>query len=318
MIARHQALKAKAMSSESDACRNCGCAHWRRPFKRRDCCGKCFYLFEYLRVVERWDLAQPETLRQTGALARRIGGNALPPVHAMSAEDFAVFKASYLEQIRAALDLLRIREAKRRGDLPVDGSSIEHKLKDMLKLIQLRDKYERAASRLHGLASMLDHTFSPEQCRILYNLLDDIEEQTYGRVAEGYKALEAICQNKRTAPVGAPPVVPEREPCAAPDELAGDAWAYGPHDIVRRVQQGGRVSLLGRVVRVSKRLRGKEVAFRPTGREGLFDVLLRDEIIATLDVRTVGRDGRTIPPLPFAARARFAGAGRAEMAPPTP
>ena len=237
------------MSDDTDRCRNCGCERWRRPFKRRDCCGKCFYLFEYLRVVERWDLSRPETLRQIGLMHRRIDGNPVASLQAMSAADLAVFKASYIGQIRAALDLLRIREAKRRGELRVDGSSIEHKLKDMLKLIQLRDKYERAASRFHGLATMLDHTFSPEQCRILYNLLDDIEEQTYGRVAEGYKALEAIYQNKRKAPVSSP----------------SDAFVHQPHDIVRRVQQGGRVSLLGRIVRVPKRLRGRTSPSGPPG-----------------------------------------------------
>ena len=282
------------MMDEQDHCRNCGCARLRRPFKRRDCCGKCFYLFQYIRVVERWDLARPETLRQIGVMTRRMGATTLPPIQSMSAEDFAVFKASFLEQIKAALDLLRIREAKRRGDLRVDGSSIEHKLKDMLKLIQLRDKYERAASRFHGLATMLDDTFSPEQCRILYNLLDDVEEQTYGRVAEEYKALEAIYQRKH--------VPATAQPAACVDEPA-PVGAYGPHDIVRRVQQGGRVSLLGRVVRVSKRLRGKDVAFRPTGRDGVFDVMLGEEIIAMVDVRAVGRDGRSIPPLPETAPA---------------
>lgn len=269
------------MAHDHDRCRNCGCARLRRPFKRRDCCGKCFYLFQYMRAVERWDLARPETLRQLGIMVARMKGTAPPAIDAISAEDFAVFKASYLEQIRAALDLLRIREAKRRGELRVDGSSIEHKLMDMLKLIRLRDKYERAASRFHGLATMLDHTFSPEQCRILYNLLDDIEEQTYGRVAEEYKALAAIHQQQR---------MPATERVSAP------AGGLRPA-IVRRVQQGGRVSLLGRVVRVSKRLRGKDVAFRPTGPDGAFDVLLGEEVIAAVDVRAVGRDGRSIPSL---------------------
>jgi hypothetical protein len=276
------------VAEEQDRCRNCGCARLRRPFKRRDCCGKCFYLFQYMRVVGRWDLARPETLRQLGIMVGRTKGVALPSIDAMSAEDFAVFKASYLEQIKAALDLLRIREAKRRGELRVDGSSIEHKLKDMLKLIRLRDKYERAASRFHGLATMLDHTFSPEQCRILYNMLDDIEEQTYGRVAEDYKALAAIHRHQR---------VPATERHSAPAGGLPSAGVRSRHDIVRRVQQGGRVSLLGRVVRVSKRLRGKDVAFRPTGRDGMFDVLLGEEIIATVDVHAVGRDGRSIPPL---------------------
>jgi hypothetical protein len=269
-----------AAAHEQDRCRNCGCARLRRPFRRRDCCGKCFYLFQYLRAVERWDLSRPETLRQIGATARRASGLPRPFIEGMSAQEFAVFKASYVEQIKTALDLLRMREAKRRGELRVDGSSIEHKLKDMLKLIQLRDKYERAASRFHGLATMLDHTFSPEQCRILYNLLDDIEEQTYGRVTEDYKALAAIHQHQPPATV-----------------------RPAPHDIVRRVQQGGRVSLFGRVVRVSKRLRGRDVGFRPADRDGVFDVMLGEEIIAMVDVRAVGRDGRSIPPLPDTAPA---------------
>ena len=44
-----------------------------------------------------------------------------------------------------------------------------------------------------------------------------------------------------------------------------------------------------------------DVAFRPTGRDGVFDVMLGEEIIATVDVRAVGRDGRGVPPLPNAA-----------------
>jgi hypothetical protein len=298
------------MSDNADRCRNCGCERARRPFKRRDCCGKCFYLFQYLRVVERWDLSRPETLGQIGIMQRRINGSPAPSLQGMSAADVAVFKASYIEQIKAALDLLRIRESTRRGELRVDGSSIEHKLKDMLKLIQLRDKYERAASRFHGLATMLDHTFSPEQCRILYNLLDDIEEQTYGRVAEGYKALEAVYQNKRKAPLSPPrPAAPALPPPAVPADGEPPAtFVYQAHDIVRRVQQGGRVSLLGRVVRVPKGLRGKDVAFRPTGHDGVFEVVLRSETIATVDVRTVGRDGRSVPPVRAAVAAYdFAG-----------
>jgi hypothetical protein len=309
------------MEHEQDRCRNCGCARLRRPFRRRDCCGKCFYLFQYLRAVERWDLGRPETLRQISTMDRRTGGTLMPSIQGMSVEDFAAFKASYIEQIRAALDLLRIREARRRGELRVDGTSIEHKLKDMLKLIQLRDKYDRAARRFHGLATMLDHTFSPDQCRILYNLLDDIEEQTYARVAEGYKALEAIYQSKRKAPVSsARTVAAAVSPPAAPTNGApSGACVYAPHDIVRRVQQGGRVYLLGRVVRVPRRLRGKDVALRPTGRDGLFDVILGDEIIATADLRTVGRDGRSIPPMQALALAAngFAGQGHRDQIPPT-
>jgi hypothetical protein len=312
-----------AMSKRDDRCRNCGCERARRPFKRRDCCGKCFYLFQYLRAVERWDVSRPDTLKHISAMERRLSDNPDTSIRWMSGEDFAIFKASYIAQIKVALDLLRIREARRRGELRVDGLSIEHKLKDMLKLIQLRDRYERAASRFNGLASMLDHTFSPEQCRILYNLLDDIEEQTYGRVAESYKAFVAIYQNKRKDSVAFPRAAPStaRPPAVPADaERSGD-FAYEPHDIVRRVQQGGRVSLLGGIVRVPKRLRGKDVAFRPTAHDGVFEVVLRREIITTVDVRAVGRDGRGIPavqPPAIAPAYSFAGEDRSEMAPPHP
>jgi transposase InsO family protein len=62
-------------------------------------------------------------------------------------------------------------------------------------------------------------------------------------------------------------------------------FEYAPGDIVRRVQQGGLVSLLGRTVRVPKAFRGKAVAFRPTTQDGVFDVVFRTQLIATIDIR---------------------------------
>ena len=51
---------------------------------------------------------------------------------------------------------------------------------------------------------------------------------------------------------------------------------YAPGDIVRRVQQGGQVSLLGRAVKVPKAFGGKAIAFRPTTQDGVFDVFFRN------------------------------------------
>ena len=48
-------------------------------------------------------------------------------------------------------------------------------------------------------------------------------------------------------------------------------FEYAPRDIVRRVQQGGHVSILGRSVKVPKAFRGKAVAFRATTHDGVFD-----------------------------------------------
>jgi hypothetical protein len=62
-------------------------------------------------------------------------------------------------------------------------------------------------------------------------------------------------------------------------------FEYAPGDIVRRVQQGGHISLFGRAVKVPKAFRGKLVAFRPTKHDGVFDVAFRTQIIATIDIR---------------------------------
>jgi len=62
-------------------------------------------------------------------------------------------------------------------------------------------------------------------------------------------------------------------------------FEYAPRDIVRRVQQGGHVSFLGRAVKIPKAFRGKIVAFRPTTQDGVFDVVFRTKMIATIDIR---------------------------------
>lgn len=64
------------------------------------------------------------------------------------------------------------------------------------------------------------------------------------------------------------------------------AFDYAPGDIVRRVQQHGRVSLLGHMLKLSKAFRGKTVAFRPTAEDGVFNVVFRTHTIATVDIRT--------------------------------
>jgi transposase InsO family protein len=64
-------------------------------------------------------------------------------------------------------------------------------------------------------------------------------------------------------------------------------FEYAPGDIVRRVQQGGHVSLLGRNVKVPKAFRGKAVAFRPTRQDGVFEAVFRTQMIATIDIRAL-------------------------------
>jgi transposase InsO family protein len=66
-------------------------------------------------------------------------------------------------------------------------------------------------------------------------------------------------------------------------------FEYAPGDIVRRVQQGGHVSFLGRALKLPKAFRSKAVAFRPTTQDGVFDVVFRTQMIATIDIRPLDR-----------------------------
>jgi hypothetical protein len=436
----------------TDRCRSCGCAPTRRLFKRRNYCGKCFYLYDCLKAVERWDLSRPETLKNIGVLRHSFRGGPFPALQKMSEQEFLIVKSSYIGQIRASLAHLRVRESKRRGEARVDGWCVEEKLKNILKMVQLRDTYDRVANHFDGLASTVDNTLSPEQCRFLYSLLDDVEEHTYSHVAESAKALEAIHQHRKTEPASSnaamTPAPPRQAaelaaPAACPNDLwladvkhrvqfkdrraylltvvdaysglvvstaicpdnaadsvkaqlrhvfrrSGlprrmivrgggprtaftplDVWIleqdiaiehpnhqqreaksahdrflararaellegeyadraaaeaalaqwtaqhnaplettvggrkeqpaerryceqlipfeYEPHDIVRRVQERGRVSLFGQIVRIPKAFRRKDVALRPTQHEGLFDVHFRMQKIGTVKVRSTGR-----------------------------
>lgn len=58
-------------------------------------------------------------------------------------------------------------------------------------------------------------------------------------------------------------------------------FEYAPDDIVRRVQQGAHVGLLGRAFKVTKAFRGRAIASRPTTQDGVFNVVFRTQIIAT-------------------------------------
>ena len=75
---------------------------------------------------------------------------------------------------------------------------------------------------------------------------------------------------------------------------------YGPGDVVRKVEDGGRISFRGRRWRVSKAFKGQPVALRPSEVDGVFTVRFCANTIATIDLReahdeaplTCGFDGQ--------------------------
>jgi transposase InsO family protein len=69
---------------------------------------------------------------------------------------------------------------------------------------------------------------------------------------------------------------------------------YGPDDRVRRVQDGGCISFLGRQRRVPKAFKGRDVALRPTPDDGVYGVFYRHQAIATLDFSSETPDPQTV------------------------
>jgi len=64
---------------------------------------------------------------------------------------------------------------------------------------------------------------------------------------------------------------------------------YAPDDIVRRVQQKGETAVLGRTVKLPKAFHGKQVAFRPTQTDGVYDAYFRHQKIQTIDLNAIQR-----------------------------
>lgn len=63
-----------------------------------------------------------------------------------------------------------------------------------------------------------------------------------------------------------------------------ELFAYGPNDIVRRVDQHGRISFQNRPIKASKALIGKDVALRPTSQDGVFDLVFQHISVRPIDL----------------------------------
>jgi transposase InsO family protein len=62
-------------------------------------------------------------------------------------------------------------------------------------------------------------------------------------------------------------------------------FPYGPDDTVCRVNRERWIRFRGRAIRVSRALVGKEVAIRPTARDGIYDIVFRSYTVKSIDRR---------------------------------
>jgi transposase InsO family protein len=70
---------------------------------------------------------------------------------------------------------------------------------------------------------------------------------------------------------------------------AVEPFEYATDDLIRRVQQYGFVSLFGHTMRLCKAFARKSVAFRPTPKDGVYDVWFRHQKIKTIDLNALPR-----------------------------
>jgi transposase InsO family protein len=73
-----------------------------------------------------------------------------------------------------------------------------------------------------------------------------------------------------------------------------EPFDYAPGDLLRKVQDGGKLSFGGREKRVPKAFKGKQVALRPTDEDGVYFVYYRHQQIAVLDFRNQNCDPQTV------------------------
>lgn len=72
-------------------------------------------------------------------------------------------------------------------------------------------------------------------------------------------------------------------PSPRPFSARVEPFEYGPDDILRRVDGAAWFSFGGRRMKASKALIGKQVAIRPTERDGTFDLVFRHVTVKTID-----------------------------------
>jgi transposase InsO family protein len=79
--------------------------------------------------------------------------------------------------------------------------------------------------------------------------------------------------------------VPADRYCSSPRSFSTkvEPFDYGPDDILRRVDGAAWLSFGGRRMKASKALIGKQVAIRPTARDGIFDLVFRHVIVRSID-----------------------------------
>jgi hypothetical protein len=134
-------------------------------------------LVKLIEDVNAWDRARPETLR---GIDRGVAKG-------LSKHEFQIVQRNFVRQAKQRLSYLRAREMMRSGAIPIAPLTVEGKLARLLSFVRPKAKYPRNAT-------YIAHHFNAQERRILYELLDDIEEHVPWK---GFDLIEAWKQIRR-------------------------------------------------------------------------------------------------------------------------
>ena len=138
-----------------DKCQQCGTS--RFDHKAKGLCTRCHSLVKRLEQVERWNLQDPKSLKGYPGDTRFEDPDA-----------FKKIKSGFSSQIRERMQFLRDKEKMLEG--PIDGLTIEFQLGRIARRCGVQKPL------FHGMANTIDWNFEPKQKKILYRLLNEIEE----------------------------------------------------------------------------------------------------------------------------------------------
>ena len=176
-----------------EQCRNCDCPPEHRAYGGRGYCRLCYYLVRRIELAKNWNRARPETLRGIASgpvvdpVTRKAAGFL---TDGFSDEEFENLRSEYIRQAKARMRYLRTREDFRSGAQSVDPLDIEYKFARLLHFLRPKAQYPRNASHIA-------RHFNQEQRRVLYGLLDEIEEHMPWEGFILMRALEAMRRLKR-------------------------------------------------------------------------------------------------------------------------
>ncbi len=143
-------------SRKFSQCQQCGTIRFKHVAK--GLCTRCYRLVRRLEQVNQWDPTDHKSLK--GYPYRVID------------ESFDRLKSEFIRELRERLKLLRVREELLlRG--PVSGLQIEFQLKNIVSLCGLR---RNRRNPFHGTANLIEESLDLEQRRVLYELLNTVEE----------------------------------------------------------------------------------------------------------------------------------------------